>query len=1152
MFAHLHMHTEYSLLDGASRIGPLLDKIRDMGMTHCAVTDHGAMYGVIEFYQQAMSRGIHPVIGCEVYICADLRDKTASGREMSHLILLCENQTGYQNLIYMVSKGFTEGFYYKPRIDYALLREHSEGLIGLSACLSGDIPKCLLDGRTADARRMAQTYLDIFGRDNFFIEIQDHGLADQRRILPGLIDLAREMDIPLAATNDCHYINREDAQTQEILMCIQTGKLLADENRMRQDTDQMYVKSEAEMRAVFPQLPEALENTVRIAERCHVDFDFKSIHLPRYPLPDGVTPEDFLREKCLEGFARKYAPDRTDARDRMEYELGVIRNMGYIDYFLIVWDYVHYAKTHGILVGPGRGSGAGSIVCYCLDITAIDPLKYDLLFERFLNPERVSMPDIDIDFDYERRDEVIAYVAQLYGTDHVSQIITFGTMAAKAVVRDVGRVMGISYGEVDQVSKAIPFALDMTLEKALQQSPDLKELYENDERIHSLIDTAKKLEGMPRNASTHAAGVLITSRPVYEYVPLQTNDDVITTQFPMGTLEKLGLLKMDFLGLRTLTVIGDSLNMIEESTGQRIAPEDIPMDDRGVFDMISDGDTDGVFQMEGGGMRTFLANMKPACFEDIIAAISLYRPGPMDSIPRFIAGKENPSSVEYLHPKLRPILEVTYGCMVYQEQVMQIVRDLAGYSMGRSDLVRRAMAKKKHDVMAQEKEYFIHGKTEDDGTVSVPGAIRNGVSEDIASRLFEEMTAFASYAFNKPHAAGYAVVALQTAWLKLHYPAEFMAAMMNAFSGDSGKVAYYIQYLRRRGIGVLPPDVNESREKFTVSHAEATGAVRFGLNAVKNVGRSAIAAIVAEARAGGPFRDLYDFIDRLSSDQMTKRVVESLIMAGAMDTLPGNRAQKLAAYESLMDSAARRRKTVAQGQISLFDMFAPEDAPLASPPLPDLNELPKRQLLSMEKEMTGVYITGHPLDEYREELSQLPVNSRTVEAIVEENEDGGVSQDGMEAVMGGIITAKKTKATRKGDMMAFVTLEDFYGSIEALVFPRVYEQYRSLLETDTLVIMTGRLSIREDDAPHMIPSSIRLLSHSRPAGRTLYLKARDEDMRARALPILSKTPGRIPVTFVMADTGKAFRAPDSWSVSENVDIAALKSLLGEECVVLKQ
>lgn len=1173
MFAHLHLHTEYSLLDGACRIAPLLDRVQEMGMKHCAVTDHGVMYGVVEFYQQALERGIHPVIGCEVYICPNMNDKTSGSRDYSHLILLCENQTGYQNLIYLVSQGFTRGFYYRPRIDYDLLAQHSEGLIALSACLSGDIPKLLRDGRESDARRMAEKYLSIFDRDHFYIEIQDHGLADQKRILPDLIRLAREMNLGLVASNDCHYIRREDAEAQEVLMCIQTGKTLNDEHRMRMETDQMYVKSEEEMRAVFPELNDAIENTVRIAERCQVTFDFKSIHLPRFPLPEGTQAPEYLRSLCQAGLARHYAPDRVDAQKRLDYELSVIEKMGYVDYFLIVWDYVRFAKDNGILVGPGRGSGAGSIVAYSLDITAIDPLKYDLLFERFLNPERISMPDLDIDFDYERRGEVIDYVARRYGEDHVAQIITFGTMAAKGVVRDVGRVLDMSYAEVDAVSKMIPFALDMTLDKALSQSSELRASYENDERIKKLIDTAKMLEGMPRHASTHAAGVLITSRPVHEYVPLQTNDEVITTQFPMGTLEKMGLLKMDFLGLRTLTVIGDTLAMIKEGGGPDMKPEDIPMDDEGVYRMISEGDTDGVFQLEGGGMRTFLSNMKPGNFEDIIAAISLYRPGPMDSIPRYIAGKQNPQAVQYLDPKLKPILSVTYGCMVYQEQVMQIVRDLAGYSMGRSDLVRRAMAKKKHDVMAKEKEYFVHGKLNEDGSIDVPGAIRNGVSEQVAEQLFEEMTAFASYAFNKPHAAGYAVVALQTAWLKLHYPAEFMAAMMNSVTGNADKVAFYIQYLRKLGIAVLPPDINKSGNRFSVEHSGDRPAVRFGMSAVKNVGRNAILAIMQEVRQGGPFRDFFDFADRAPTDHISKRAVECLIKAGAFDTLPGNRAQKLAIHETALEGALKRRRSTVEGQLSLFgDLPDAQGLDVPPPPLPQMDEYPARVLLSMEKEMTGVYITGHPLDEYREALSHLEVNARFLSSLSEEYEDHGLSLDGTSATMGGIILEKHTKATRKGDMMAFATLEDLYGSTEILIFPRTYEQYRHLLEPDTLVAISGHLSIREDDEPKLLADTVAPLSKealtappparqrraSRPAqsapsgAMKLYLKVADEAQRDQCLPLLANTPGNIPVTFFLTSVGKAFRAPDSCSVSAGVDLTALKALLGEACVVLKQ
>ncbi len=1094
MFAHLHLHTEYSLLDGASRIGPLLDHVKELGMEHCAITDHGVMYGVVDFYQQAKERGIHPVIGCEVYICSDMDEKLSGTREYSHLILLCENQTGYQNLIYLVSQGFTRGFYYRPRIDYKLLKEHSEGLIAMSACLSGDIPKLLMDGRENDAKKMAEKYLSIFDREHFYIEIQDHGLADQKRILPGLIRLAREMNLGLVATNDCHYIKREDAEAQEILMCIQTGKTLTDENRMRMESDQMYVKSEEEMRAVFPELSDAIENTVKIAERCHVEFDFKSIHLPKYPLPEGENdPAAYLRMLCEKGLWERYAPDREDAKQRLDYELSVIERMGYVDYFLIVWDYVHFAKTHGILVGPGRGSGAGSIVAYTLDITTIDPLKYDLLFERFLNPERISMPDLDIDFDYERRGEVIEYVAGRYGKDHVAQIITFGTMAAKAAVRDVGRVLDMSYAEVDTISKMIPFALDMTLKKALEQSKDLRAAYENDERVKKLIDTAMKLEGMPRNASTHAAGVLITSHPVHEYVPLQTNDEVITTQFPMGTLEKMGLLKMDFLGLRTLTVIGDTLRMAEEGGAPHMDPADIPMDDPGVYQMISNGDTDGVFQLEGGGMRNFLANMKPGNFEDIIAAISLYRPGPMESIPRYIAGKQNPEAVQYLDPQLRPILSVTYGCMVYQEQVMQIVRDLAGYSMGRSDLVRRAMAKKKHDVMAKEKVYFIHGKMNDDGTIDVPGAVRNGVSEEVAEKLFEEMTAFASYAFNKPHAAGYAVVALQTAWLKLHYPAEFMAAMMNSFTGNAEKVAFYIQHLRRLGIPVLPPDVNKSTDRFSVDHSGGRPAVRFGMGAVKNVGRAAILDMVDEVCRGGPFKDIFDFADRVSTDHVNKRAVECLIKAGAFDSLPGSRAQKLAVYESAMDGAAKTRKNNVAGQISLFgDLMGESGLDVPPPPLPDIAEYPPRALLSMEKEMTGVYITGHPLDEYRDALSKMEITAQYLTSLSEEHEDHGLSMDGTPAVMAGIVIEKKTKATRKGDMMAFVTLEDLYGSTEILIFPKTYEKYRHLLEPDMLISVYGHLSVREDDPTKLLADAILPLS-----AETLNMDAFKGEIRQR-------------------------------------------------------
>lgn len=840
-FTHLHLHTEYSLLDGACRIKQLVKRIEELGMNSCAITDHGVLYGAVEFYTACKEKGIHAVIGCEMYVCPDMHDKQSAGGRYSHLILLCENQKGYENLMYLCSEGFVHGFYYKPRIDYKLLAEHHEGLIALSACLSGDLPKLLLEGRYADAENYISMMRSVMGEDHFYIEIMDHGITEEKQVLPRLIEMSKKTGVPLVATNDCHYLTRADADAQEVLMCIQTGKTLDDESRMRMESRELYVKSEDEMLLLFPGLRDAVERSSEIAARCNLEFEFGVTKLPRYDVPDGETADSMLRRLCEEGFSARYSADDKTARDRLEYELSVITRMGYVDYFLIVWDFIRYAKENGIMVGPGRGSGAGSIVAYCLNITMLDPLKYNLLFERFLNPERVSMPDIDVDFCYERRQEVIDYVGRKYGKDHVSQIITFGTMAARGVVRDVGRVLGYSYALCDQVARLIPMDLGMTLEKAMQINKELKDLYDHEEQVKRLIDMSLSLEGMPRHASTHAAGVLITGKPVTALVPLQRNDEVITTQYPMGVIEKLGLLKMDFLGLRTLTVIRDTLDMMAEQ-GVHMRPEDIPMDDPEVYDMISRGDTDGVFQLEGGGMRTFLANMKPRCFEDIIAAISLYRPGPMDSIPRYIAGKQHPEKVEYLTEELRPILDVTYGCMVYQEQVMQIVRDLAGYSYGRSDLVRRAMAKKKKDVMAKERVNFVYGNKEE----QVPGAVSRGIRAEVAEQLFDEMTAFASYAFNKPHAACYAVVAVQTAWLKCHYPAQLMAATMNSVVGNSAKVAAYIHYCRKHGIPLLPPRVNMSGRKFSVGTDEAgrTG-IRFGMGGVKNVGGSAVDAIVS-------------------------------------------------------------------------------------------------------------------------------------------------------------------------------------------------------------------------------------------------------------------------------------------------------------------
>ncbi len=1119
-FAHLHLHTEYSLLDGACRIKPLVARLKELGQSQCAVTDHGVMYAAVDFYSACKEAGIHPVIGCEAYICPDRFDKTVISREYSHLILLCENQTGYRNLTKLISAGFTEGFYYRPRLDYKLLKEHTEGLICLSACLSGDLPKLLLQGRREDARAYALNMQQMFGVGNYFIEIMDHGIPEEKQVLPELVALSRETGIPLIATNDCHYLTRKDAAAQEVLMCVQTGKTLQDETRMRMDTEELYVKSEQEMLALFPSLADAVERSAEIAARCNVEFDFSTRHLPNFPIETGETPLAMLTRLCMEGMRRFYPAQADDPesepRKRLAYELDVISQMGFVDYFLIVWDFIDYAKRNGIMVGPGRGSGAGSIVAYTLKITMLDPLQYNLLFERFLNPERVSMPDIDVDFCYERRQEVIDYVTRKYGADHVAQIITFGTMKAKAVVRDVGRAMGMSYAAVDQVAKAIPFALDMTLEKAVQISPQLHEMVNTDPAVAQLIETSMALEGMPRHASTHAAGVLITARPVTDYVPLQVNDEVVTTQYPMGTLEHLGLLKMDFLGLRTLTVIRDALDLMRQ-IGVDMKAEEIPLDDPAVYEMISQGDTDGVFQLESGGMRAFLQNMRPECFEDIIAAISLYRPGPMESIPRYIAGKHDPASVQYATPLLKPILDVTYGCMVYQEQVMQIVRDLAGYSYGRSDLVRRAMSKKKKDVMAKEREYFVHGMTDDNGNVVVEGCVRRGVPEAVAEQLFDDMTAFASYAFNKSHAAAYGVVAVQTGWLKKHYPVQFMAAIMNSVMDNTGKIAGYIQYCRGKGIPVLPPDVNQSGWKFTVgTDAKGNPGIRFGMGAVKNVGFGAVEAITA-ARSDAPYRDLFDFADRVPPEAINKRVVESLIKAGAFDSGSYNRAQLLAVYERVIDEAAQKRKNNLAGQVSLFDMMGSTTKP-AHADVPNVPEHSRKALLNMEKEMTGVYISGHPLDEVADLLNSGFTTVLDVQTIAE-NENRGLDHDGDAVTMAGILTLAKGRITKKGSMMGIITLEDLTGQIEGLVFPKIYDRFVNLLVADNLVVLTGKLSFREEEDAKLLVDTVQLLTPqtARQAQGEVRLQARldtslqdeaEDDPIAEPAPHWSHDPAR--------------------------------------------
>ena len=1139
-FAHLHLHTEYSLLDGACRLGPLVDRAKELGMESLAITDHGVMYGVVDFYEACNKAGIHPVIGCEVYVAPGSRfDRTAGGR--AHLILLCETQQGYQNLIKLCSAGFIEGYYYKPRIDMELLRQRHEGLIALSACLSGDVPKLLLQGRYDEARDLALEFESIMGKGNYFLEMQDHGLREQKLVNQGLIRISQETGIPLVCTNDVHYLHREDAKAQEILMCIQTGKKLSDENRMRMDTDQMYLKSEEEMRAAFPQFEEAIARTGEIAKRCNVEFEFGNYHLPDFPVPDNEPHDHYLHRLCVDGAIARYGS--LDALDgevgrRLEYEYSMICRMGYVDYFLIVWDFIRYARSQGIPVGPGRGSGAGSICAYALGITGIDPLKYNLIFERFLNPERVSMPDFDVDFCYERRQEVIDYVTRKYGADHVSQIITFGTMAARAVVRDVGRVMGMPYAQVDQISKMIPSDLKMTLKKALEISTELKKLYEGDEQVHQLIDYAMTLEGMPRHASTHAAGVVIGAKPLDEFVPLQTNDDVITTQFPMTTVEHLGLLKMDFLGLRTLTVINDAQTMVRQDIDPDFDVEKIPVDDKETYAMLGRGDTDGVFQLESAGMRRVLTDLQPENLEDIIAVISLYRPGPMQSIPRFIAGKKNPSSVQYLSPILEKSLDVTYGCMVYQEQVMQIVRDVAGYSLGRSDMVRRAMAKKKQSEMEKEKKVFVEGAVDADGNVVVPGAVRMGTGADVALKIFGEMETFAQYAFNKSHAAAYAVVAWRTAYLKCHYPVQFMAAILNSVKDNTTKVSAFIQYCRKHGIAVLPPNVNKSMSKFSVEEGKS---IRYGLSAVRNVGVGAVQAIL-NGRKERPYKDLYDFAERVEIEAINKRVVESLIKSGAMDDFPGYRTQKLAMYESILDGEATRRKTMITGQLSLF---GDEGLEAPRPELPKIPEMSPKLLLQYEKEMTGVYITGHPLDEYRERLEKMPCSVQVLQEYAEDEE--WEKFDRMNVTLGGMIIETRMNTTKANKLMCFITLEDLYGTIECLVFPRIYDRLARMIQNDTVVVIRGTLSLREDEEPKLLVEDIRPLDSAESAPlaperpKRLYLKIENRALTPMAQNLLREHPGSMVVRAVIQ--GTVYELPLRVAPDGEL-IKALENLLG--------
>ncbi|MEA4845625.1 MAG: DNA polymerase III subunit alpha [Clostridiaceae bacterium] len=1158
-FVHLHVHTEYSLLDGAGRVEDIVARAKELGMESIAVTDHGVMYGVVEFYKQAKKYGIKPLIGCEVYVAPrTMRDRDPKlDSSQYHLVLLAKNEEGYNNLIKLVSMGFTEGFYYKPRVDMEVLRKHSKGLIALSACLAGAIPEHIVNGNYEAAKNIALSYNEIFGQGNFYLELQDHGIKEQSLVNQEVVRLSGETGIPLIATNDVHYVDKKDAVAQDILLCIQTGKTILDEDRLKFQGQEFYLKSPEEMYELFKYIPEALENTAKIAEMCSLEFKFGQVHLPEFDVPEGYTSDTYIRKLCYDGLTERYAQLTEELKERAEYELSVITSMGYSDYYLIVWDYVKFARDNGIMVGPGRGSGAGSLVAYCLGITNIDPIKYNLIFERFLNPERISMPDFDVDFCYERRQEVIDYVVGKYGKDRVAQIITFGTMAARAAIRDVGRALNIPYAQVDMIAKKIPFELGMTIEKALETNPELRELYAGDETAKQLIDMSKAVEGMPRHSSTHAAGVVISKKAVTEYVPLQMNEDVITTQFTMGTLEELGLLKMDFLGLRTLTVIRDTLELIKAKGDAVPNIENMDYDDPNVYSMISRGETYGVFQLESGGMTQFMKELKPNCFEDIIAGISLYRPGPMDQIPRYVKNKHNPAEVRYMHPALKHILDVTYGCIIYQEQVMQIVRDIGGYSMGRSDLVRRAMSKKKADVMAKERENFINGIVDEAGNVVVAGCLRNGVPAKTAADIFDEVAKFAGYGFNKSHAAAYAIIAYQTAWLKYYYPVEFTAALITSVMDNSKKVAEYIQHCKSMGIEVLPTDVNESSVSFTVKENK----IRFGLAAVKNVGISAIQSIIKARQEKGKFEGLYDFLQKMDYSVINKRTVESLIKCGAFDGFGVFRSRMLAVYEKLMESIQGQKKNNVEGQISLFDTIEDTEDIIGNI-YPEINEYPKRNLLSMEKEMLGLYISGHPLEEYESELA-ASVTITTAE-LAADNEAGvqdignNSELDGKKVTMGGIIVSVKQKTTKTNSMMAFVELEDLYGALEVIVFPKVYERCKGLLVQDTIVLVDGRISQKEEEAAKIICDSVRSLK--RYMGKKLYVKI-NTDLQPEIIEKLKKVlveyKGAQPVILVNeADkiNGKSriMKADSSiWVDINDTLLKDLKEVAGSECVAVK-
>ncbi|SHJ94945.1 DNA polymerase III catalytic subunit, DnaE type [Hathewaya proteolytica DSM 3090] len=1178
-FVHLHTHTGYSLLDGAGKIPDIIKRTKELGMDAIAITDHGSMFGCVEFYKEAKKEGIKPIIGCEIYVATKSMyiKNPDSDNETCHLVLLVKNETGYENLMKIVSKASIDGFYYKPRVDHEYLQAHSEGLIATSACQGGEVQKYLLRGLHDKAKSAALFYKSIF-KDSFYLELQYHGTPEDLKLNEELVKLSKETHIPLVCTNDIHYVNKDDWYAHDVLICIQTGKTVDDENRMQYSARDFYIKSPEEMKKNFAYAPEAIENTVKIAEQCNFDYEFHKSKLPNFPLPESTNHAEYLEERCYEGLVmrydvfgelrnkdispkqvRKFAEENEEARmytERMDYELNVITTMGYVDYFLIVWDFIRFARENGIMTGPGRGSGAASIVAYSLEITKIDPIKYNLIFERFLNPERISMPDIDSDFCYERRQEVIDYVVEKYGKDNVSQIVTFGTMAARVCIRDVGRAMNYSYGEVDKIAKMVPAMLNITIDKALEINPELKEAYDGDERVKNLIDIAKRLEGLPRHTSTHAAGVVIASKPLVNYVPLLKNEEAIVAQFDMNTLEELGLLKMDFLGLRTLTVIRDTVNIIKETKGIDVDMDKIDFEDKNVYNMIGEGDTVGVFQLESSGMTSFMKDLKPDSLEDIIAGISLYRPGPMAEIPRYVQNKRDPQHIEYITPELEPILNVTYGCTIYQEQVMQVVRDLAGYSMGRSDLVRRAMSKKKHKVMEEERHNFIHGIVDENGKVEVEGCLRRGISEDVANAIYDSLMDFASYGFNKAHAAAYAIVAYETAYLIRYYPVEYTAAILNSVMGNSEKVSFYIRYAESAGIQVLTPDINKSYAKFTVEN----GCIRFGLASVKNVGINVINEIVKSRNEKGDFIDFLDFCNKIDGNYINKRVVESLIKVGAFDRFQIHRSQLLMVYEKILDGIITSKRKNIEGQISLFDSPSEEMASVSFE-YPKINEFEKKYLLAMEKEMSGIYLSGHPLDEYEETLNVLHVTplsnivSREEQLDEEDNLESVVMNkkvnlaDGETVVIAGLISTVKRLTTKKNDFMAFINVEDLEESVECIVFPKILSQFNNLIEEDNLVVIRGRISYKDEETKILCEHIEQLYKIG---DEKIYALLEDEPEVRKITDLIKKNidkfKGRTPVYLCTKDRKTFLIDREYWVNGEMEVLKFLKEHCGEENV----